>query len=120
MVISHKIKKEKHKRIKLLRMPFFKIGDIVSLAYVNKALTLYFKGLCMGKKLKSFKHKNASFRLRAVLNNVGIELQLSLFFVKIRNLEVHYFEKKRVFYKQAKLYYLRKKTNKSSLVKIYD
>lgn len=72
----------------------------------------------MGKKLKSFINKKSSFKLRCVLNKVAAELHLTLFFVKLSYLEVNYFEKKRVYYKQAKLFYLRKKTNKSSLVKI--
>jgi len=119
MTVSSKLKRQKHKKIRLLKLPFFRIGDIISLSYVSNAITLYFKGLCMAKKMKSFIDKQSSFKLRSVLYRVGVEINLSVFFVKFHYLDVNYYEKKRAFYKRAKLYYLRKKTNRSSLVKIY-
>lgn len=119
MVVSSALKKEAKRVIKNLKMPFFKIGDIVKVSYLMKYKAMVFKGICISKKFNSFLNLNSSFILRSVHTNVALELCISLYNVKLFNIEVFQYEKKRFYYSQSKLYYLRKRSNKAVMVKYW-
>lgn len=119
MAILSILKKEPKKFIKFLRFPYFKIGDIVKISYLMKYKAMTFKGICIAKKLKAFSDLNSSFILRSVHTNVALELCISLYSVKIFNLEISYYEKKRFYYHKSKLYYLRDRSNKAVIVKYW-
>jgi ribosomal protein L19 len=117
MVLTSVFKKKSKSFLKILKFPFFKIGDIIKVSYIMKYKVMLFKGICIAKKLKSFLDLNSSFILRSVHTNVALELCISLYNVKVFNIEISQYEKKRFNYRQSKLYYFRKRSNKSVIVK---
>lgn len=117
MVISRSLKKEYKKQIKTLNLNFFKIGDVIKVSYLMYYKAMLFKGVCIAKKMKKFLNRTSSFILRSSHTNVALELSISLFNVKIFNIEKFQYEKKRFYYGKSKLYYLRKRSKKAVLVK---
>jgi ribosomal protein L19 len=120
MVISSSLKKEFKKRIKILNLSFFKIGDIIKVSYLMSYKVMIFKGVCIAKKMRMFFNRTSSFILRSSHTNVALELSLSLFNVKIFNIEKFQYEKKRFYYGKSKLYYLRGRSKKAVIVKYWD
>lgn len=120
MVISAYLKRESKKKIRILNLNFFKIGDVVKVSYLMLYKVMIFKGLCIAKNMKQFLNRSSSFILRSSHTNVALELSLSLLNVKIFNIEKFQYEKKRFFYTKSKLYYLRERSKKAVLVKYWD
>ena len=113
MAIALSLKKESNPKLKNLKFNYFKIGDVIKLSYLMKYKSMAFKGICIAKKIKSLSNIKSSFILRGTHTNVAVELNISLFNVKIINLEINKYEKKRFFYRKAKLFFLRLRSKKA-------
>jgi ribosomal protein L19 len=107
------------RKIKYVNLPFFRIGDVLFLSYFLRYKLLFFKGICIAKRNKNFKSKNSSFTLRNINKKIrsGLEVTLNTYINKIYTIFIEKFERKRFKYRKAKLYYLRDKINKHSMLK---
>ena len=76
-----------------------------------------FTGLCVAVRKKAMIDTNTSFGLRNVLAKVAVELFASLYSLCRVSYKLLDYSRKRVYYKSAKLYYLRKKPNRESWIK---
>lgn len=95
---------------------YFVPGDVLGLSYKNKGLTYFFEGLCIAIRGKNFKTLNATFILRNVLSDVGIELTCSFFYNRAFSAKVNKYKRKQLMYVKSKLFYIRHKLNKKSRV----
>jgi ribosomal protein L19 len=96
----------------------FNKGDILTITFWNKSYNYYFEGLILGIKKPNIKNPNITIILRNILQNTIIELigpyYLNRFFLKTF---ISNYKRKKLWYKSSKLYFLRKKDNKSSKIK---
>lgn len=114
---SNYIKKRK-RRTKVLRgLPVFTRGDVLSINYRMFGLGFVFTGLCLGVNHKSMVSSNTSFCLRNVLGKVPVELNFSLYGLCRVTYKLLDYARKQFYYKSAKLFYLRLKSNKESYIK---
>ena len=97
----------------------FSAGDIVSVFLEVAGLLVRFKGICISIRGKSLGNVNCSFRLRNIVNKVGIEITIPLYRsnFNLSSLAIYDYERKRFRYRSSKLYYLRNRSNRSSLVR---
>ena len=97
----------------------FSAGDIVSIFLEVGGLFIRFKGICISIRYKKLDHVNCSFRLRNIINKVGIEMTIPLYRsnFNLTSLCIYDYERKRFRYRSSKLYYLRDRSNRSSLVR---
>lgn len=112
------IKKRKERKIKYFNFPFFKIGDVLFLSYYLKYKMMYFRGICIAKKNKKINNRGSSLTLRILNKQIksGVELTVSTHTNKVFNIVLNLLGKRKLNYRKAKLYYLKDKLNKYSLV----
>jgi ribosomal protein L19 len=94
----------------------FKVGDVLGLSVRNRGHIFFFEGLCIALYGKLFSVE-ASFILRNVLANVGIEILVSYYYNRVFLFKIQNFKRKKADYLRAKLYYLREKGSHSSRIK---
>jgi ribosomal protein L19 len=97
-------------------LPLFKIGDVVSVYYSSYGFFHSFKGICIGLPYKRQKSKHSNIILRNVYFRVAMELCLGIYSNCLYRVQKLDFQRKRVVYRKSKLFYLRNKLNKQSIV----
>jgi len=119
MIKFLKKRKTEDRHIKYTTLTFFKTGDVIFLSYFLKFKLMHFKGICIAKKYRNLTNRGWSLSLRNVNKRIrsGMEVSVNSFCSQIYNLIIDKFERKRWNYRKAKLYYLRDKINKHSLLK---
>ena len=115
--IQQNILNRKKKKKNIYGFIKFSVGDIINVTYISKYIIYGFEGICISKKKKNITLPNTNIILRNVLLGVGVELSLSYFYVRIYNLHLSDYKRKRFSYKRAKLYFVRNRLNKFSGVK---
>lgn len=105
--------------ISVIRWPLFFGGDIISVALEKRGISLRFKGVCIAKRYKLLGNIKSSFVLRNVVDAVGVEFTVSLYNSNVNffSLGIHDYERKKFRYRSSKLYYIRMKSNRASLVR---
>lgn len=97
-------------------IPNFKVGDTVKVKYKitegTTTRTQLFVGLVIARS-KSFANYNATFTVRKISSNVGVERKFAIYSPLVAGIEVA----KQGVVRRAKLYYLRNLTGKSSRIK---
>lgn len=97
-------------------IPNFKVGDTVKVKYkITEGATTrvqVFIGLVIAKS-KSFSNYNATFTVRKISSNIGVERKFALYSPLIAGIEVA----KQGVVRRAKLYYLRNLTGKASRIR---
>lgn len=110
--------KTRRNRVRILNnLVQFTRGDIVSINYRLRGIGFVFTGLCIAVKKKSMLLNNTTFKLRNILGKVAVEIHFNLYSLCRGFYTLLNFARKKIYYKSAKLYYLRKKPNKESWVK---
>jgi ribosomal protein L19 len=108
------IKKRQARPLLLGNFVKFTRGDIVALNYRLRGLGFNFTGLCIRVRKQSMLTSNSSFALRNVLGKVPVEVNVALYGLCRMSYKVLDYARKRIYYRSAKLYYLRSKSNKES------
>ena len=98
-----------------MRKNIIRVGDVVSLYYNYRTRVFGVRGICISKKNRSGAINGII--VRNVLGTIPIEVYVSFMFNIIKNLQVFAYERKRLFYRKAKLYYLRYAINRMSKTK---
>lgn len=92
-------------------------GDIIALVFWKEAIIYRFEGICFSIKNKSLTNFNTSISVRNVILGVGVEVIASYFPNRVYFMTILDYKRKQFLYRKSKLYYLRKKLNRSSKVK---
>lgn len=107
--------KERKKRDRLLgNLVRFSRGDILTINYRLFGLGFIFTGICIKVSKKSMLNSNTAFCLRNILGKVSVEVNFTLYSLCRVSYKLLDYARKKVYYKSAKLYYLRSKPNKES------
>lgn len=91
-------------------------GDILDVRLFINGFFKYFKGLCISIKGRSAINRNTSITIRNYLYKNGIEFFFFLHLNMIISFNLYDFQRKRFAYRASKLFYLRNKLNRESLV----
>lgn len=114
---SNFIKKRKRRSKVFGELPVFTRGDVLSINYRMSGLGFVFTGLCISVKKKSMLSTNTTFCLRNILAKVPVEICFNLYGLCRVSYKLLDYARKQFYYKSAKLYYLRGKSNKESFIK---
>ena len=87
------------------------------LVYWKEAILYRFEGICIVIRNKSLRNLNTSLIIRNILSGIGIEVTASYYANRAFKLTISDYKRKQFFYRNSKLYYLRKKINRASRVK---
>lgn len=92
-------------------------GDILNVTYWIRNFKYKFEGICLSIKSKNWVNKNISIILRNVIELTGVEIISSFFFHRffLNNVAKDY-RRKFLFYRSAKLTYLRTKLNQATKI----
>lgn len=92
-------------------------GDILNVTYWIRNYKYKFEGICLSIKYKNWGNKNISIILRNVIELTGVEIISSFFFHRffLNNVAKDY-RRKFLFYRSAKLTYLRTKLNQATKI----
>lgn len=114
-LINFLSKSDAQRRQTKVDIPFFCAGSYISILYADsysQTGTNKFVGICIAKSNKGI---GSTFILRNVINGVPVERMFESFSPKIKEIIVLKLERRR----RAKLYYLRDKPKKYSMVNQY-
>jgi len=112
--------KERRNRTRIFgNLVKFTRGDIVTLNYRLFGIGFVFTGICLSITKKNMLNTNTTFCLRNILGKVSVEIHFTLYSLCRVSYKILDYARKKVYYKSAKLYYLRSKPNKESWVKGY-
>lgn len=59
----------------------FNGGDVVFVAFELNGFSRVFKGICISKQCKSFNKVGSSFRLRNIVEGIGVDVTISLYYL---------------------------------------
>jgi ribosomal protein L19 len=91
-------------------------GDIIDLKLFINGFIRYFKGLCISVKNRSMVSRNTSLTVRNYISKNGVEFFFFFHLNIILSLNLYDYQRKRFAYRASKLFYLRNKLNRESLV----
>lgn len=94
----------------------FTRGDALTVGYRLCGFGYVFTGLCIKVRYKSMLNMLTTFLVRNIFAKVSVELHLTLYGLSRLVFKFLDYAKKKFYYRSAKLYYLRNKSNLESLV----
>jgi len=107
--------KERRNRTRIFgNLVKFTRGDIVTINYRLFGIGFVFTGICLSITKKNMLNTNTTFCLRNILGKVSVEIHFTLYSLCRVSYKILDYARKKVYYKSAKLYYLRSKPNKES------
>lgn len=112
------ILRRRFKRRVLYGTKLFKSGDIVSVEFESGGYFTRFKGICIRKNRKLFLDINSTYLLRNIILGAGVELHVPVYLLGNNFFiwKLHDYARKKYNYRASKLYFLRSKLNRASLV----
>jgi len=103
-------------RNSLSSLTVFQTGDILVVVYCKETIIYRFEGICIAIRQKLLRDVDTALSIRNIVFGIGVELSLTYYFHRIYFLTVLDYKRKEFRYKKSKLYYLRRKLNRSSRV----
>jgi len=100
----------------VLNYPRILPGDILDVKLFINGFAKYFKGLCVSINGRSLAHRNSSLTVRNYLHKTGLEFFFFLHLNIVLSFNLYDYQRKRFAYRASKLFYLRNKLNRESLV----
>jgi ribosomal protein L19 len=100
----------------LLSFPKTLPGDILDVKLFINGFARYFKGLCISVKNRSLIARNTNLTIRNYVNKNGVEFCFFLHLNIVLSFNLYDYQRKRFAYRASKLFYLRNKLNRESLV----
>ena len=100
----------------LLNYPKTLPGDVLDIKLFINGFAKYFKGLCISVKGRSMLKRNSSLTVRNYLHKNGMEFCFFLHLNIVLSFNLYDYQRKRFAYRASKLFYLRNKLNRESLV----
>lgn len=91
-------------------------GDVLDVKLFINGFAKYFKGLCIAIKHRSMTTRNSSLVVRNYAYKNGMEFGFFLHLNIILSFNLYDYQRKRFAYRASKLFYLRNKLNRESLV----
>lgn len=91
-------------------------GDVLDVKIFINGFAKYFKGLCISLKHRSMLARNSNLTVRNYINKNGLEFCFFLHLNIILSFNLYDYQRKRFAYRASKLFYLRNKLNRESLV----
>jgi len=91
-------------------------GDILDVKLFINGFARYFKGLCISVKNRSLISRNTTLTIRNYISKNGVEFCFFLHLNIILSFNLYDYQRKRFAYRASKLFYLRNKLNRESLV----
>lgn len=91
-------------------------GDVLDIKIFINGFAKYFKGLCVSLRNRSMLARNSSLTVRNYINKNGVEFCFFLHLNIILSFNLYDYQRKRFAYRASKLFYLRNKLNRESLV----
>ena len=98
------------------KFPYVLPGDILDINLLINGFSKYFKGLCISIKHRSMLNRNTSLIIRNYIYKNGIEFGFFLHLNIVLSFNLYDYQRKRFAYRASKLFYLRNKLNRESLV----
>lgn len=95
---------------------FFTRGDVLTVGYRLCGFGYAFTGLCIRVRGKSMLLMYTTFLMRNIFAKISVELHLTLYGLSRLVFKFLDYAKKKFYYRSAKLYYLRDKSNTESWV----
>lgn len=109
------------KRFQLKGLPYkssFRVGDILEVVTFKNNLPFIFEGICLSVRKKSFVSPEVAFLIRNIILGVVIEVSYSYYYNRLYNLRMNDYKKKKLgFIRKSKIYFLRFRTNRESIVR---
>lgn len=100
----------------LVDYPKVSPGDILDVKLFINGFAKYFKGLCISLKKRSMLNRNSTLTVRNYLSKNGVEFCFFLHLNIVLSFNLYDYQRKRFAYRASKLFYLRNKLNRESLV----
>lgn len=100
----------------LLDFPKTFPGDILDVKIFINGFAKYFKGLCISVDGRSMLTRNSSLTVRNYVHKTGMEFSFFIHLNIILSFNLYDYQRKRFAYRASKLFYLRNKLNRESLV----
>lgn len=100
----------------LLSFPKTHPGDILDVKILINGFSKYFKGLCISVIDRSMLNRNSSLVVRNYIHKNGLEFCFFLHLNVVLSFNLYDYQRKRFAYRASKLFYLRNKLNRESLV----
>jgi ribosomal protein L19 len=100
------------------KVNIFTVGDIIKVVFSRKNVFSSFEGICICIKKKKFLSSNTTFILRNVILGIPIEMNFSYFLNRLYYLKLQDYKRKMAYVYKNKLFFLRSKVNKFSIIKI--
>lgn len=95
----------------------FKGGDILLMRYFIGPVMFTYEGICLAVRPSHFLSKSTTMLLRNVINGIGIEVCVAYYLFRIFNkIQFNDFKRKKNYYKKSKIFFVRNKKNKASMV----
>ena len=91
-------------------------GDILDIKIFINGFAKYFKGLCISVRNRAMANRNSSLTVRNYIYKNGLEFFFFLHLNIVLSFNLYDYQRKRFAYRASKLFYLRNKLNRESLV----
>jgi len=91
-------------------------GDVMDVKLFINGFAKYFKGLCIALHDRSMQNRNSNIVVRNYINKNGLEFCFFLHLNIVLSFNLYDYQRKRFAYRASKLFYLRNKLNRESLV----